>query len=419
MATELTTKDLRRRNRSRVLRVLIRDGETTRNRIASSLGLSLGTVTNVISDLVAEGLLQESGMLPSSGGRPTASLSVNPTGAHFVGASVREDGVTVGVLDLSMRVVSRVHNGSPQFSGPEEMGAALAKSIDQAIDEAGKPANIYGIGLGMPGIIQANGFTSSGSVDYVMTSYGYGQGLDWARTPNSLETIYRHPDLPIFADNGAKTQAMAEAWFGAARDMDDVLIALVGRGVGLGIISDGHLLRGSVMAAGEWGHTKIALNGLACSCGSSGCLGTYIGGTGIARRWSEAGGKPPVDVETALVALIEAAKSGDSVATGILDETIELLGLGLSNLVNLFNPERIVLGGWVGLSLAEYGIDRIAEATKSRSLPHLASEFDFVPASLGRDSTALGAALLAVESLIDAPIDNTALAPDEPIWDRT
>jgi predicted NBD/HSP70 family sugar kinase len=404
MATELTTKDLRRRNRSRILRTLIRDGETTRNRLAASLGLSLGTVTNVISDLVAEGLLQESGMLPSNGGRPTAALSVNPSGAYFVGAAVREDGVTIGVLDLSMKVVSRVHSDGPQFTGPADMSARITKSIDQALAEAGEPANVYGIGLGMPGIIQATGRPQSGTAEYVMTSYGYGQGLDWARTPNSLTTIYSRTDLPIFADNGAKTQAMAESWFGAARDLDDVLIALVGRGVGLGIISGGRLLRGSVMGAGEWGHTKIAYDGLACNCGSSGCLGTYIGGTGIARRWREAGGVPAPDVETSLVALIDAAKSGDTVATRILDETIELLGLGLSNIVNLFNPERIVLGGWVGLSLAEYSIEHITAATRTKSLPQLATEFDFVPASLGRDSSALGAALLAVESLIEEPI---------------
>ncbi|KRC51743.1 hypothetical protein ASE16_01305 [Leifsonia sp. Root227] len=410
---ELTTRDLRKRNRSRVLRLIVRDGETSRRHLAAALGLSLATVTNVVADLVGEGLVRESGAFPSDGGRPTAMLSANPEGAYFVGASVREDGATAVILDLSLSVIARVDRVAGAFSDPEAMAATVTEAIDEAIRAVDRPAAIYGVGLGMPGLIQVKGDSWSGAADYVMTSNGYGQGLGWATTPTSVSRIYEHADLPTFADNGAKTQAMAESWFGAARELDDVLIALVGRGLGLGIISDGRLLRGSVMGAGEWGHTKISTGGPTCSCGSRGCLGTYIGAGGIARRWREAGGQPADDLSTAVDDLIASASSGDERAAGVLTETIELLGLGLSNIVNLFNPERIVLGGWVGLKLTGFDLAAITGATRQRSLPQLASGFDFVPAALGRDSSAQGAALLALESLIDHPVRRTVTADSD------
>ena len=400
-ATDSTTRNLRRRNRSAVLRELLRNGETTRGQLAGALSLSPATVTNVIADLMAEGLAHETGSLPSDGGRQTTTLSIRPEGAFFIGADVGEQGVTVEVLDLALAQCSKVFRDvSSRSVGPTELSEALYAAIDEAVLAAGSPANIYGVGLGMPGIIE-----SSTELDEARTITIYAQSLNWP--PTRLDAIYGRADIPIFADNGAKTLATAEAWFGAAKDVTDGVVALLGRGIGLGIISDGRLLQGTASSAGEWGHTKVTRGGPLCNCGSRGCLEAYVGGGAIARRWREAGAEPSANEELALAELLAAVARGDAVATQVLDESVEILGLGLSNLVNLMNPERIVLGGWAGLQLASTHLAEIADATRGFSLKRPATQFDLVPSKIGRDGIALGAALLAVEKLVETPLIKT------------
>lgn len=406
MATGSTTRNLRRRNRAAVLRKLLRDGETTRGQLASALSLSPATVTNVVADLMSEGLVHETGSLPSDGGRPTTTLSIRPDGAYFIGADVGEHGVTVELFDLSLTPRSAVFRDVPSRSvGPIEISQALNTAIAEAVEAAGSPTNIYGVGFGMPGIVE-----SARTPDGTRTITIHAQSLNWPST--SLDAIYGRDDIPIFADNGGKTLAMAEIWFGAARDVNNGVVALLGRGIGLGIISDGRILEGAASSAGEWGHTKVSIGGPICNCGSRGCLEAYVGGGGIARRWRETGAEPSSNEEIAIGELLDAVALGDAAATRVLDETIEILGLGLSNLVNLLNPERIVLGGWAGLRLAENHLDAITSATKSTSLRRPSAQFDLVSSTIGRDAIALGAALLAVEKLIETPLP--AAAKDSP-----
>ena len=409
MSKESTTKDLRRRNRSRVLRAILSEGETTRGNLASTLHLSLATIANVVIDLTLEGLVHEPGLLPSEGGRPTATLNVRPEGAYFVGVDVGETGVTVELFNLGLRPVSRVFRDVPSRSAtPEDLSIALSAAVDEVIEKAGHPENVHGIGLGVPGIVE----TREGVGEYKDDSNTtiYAQSLNWPRT--GLQDIYPRTDFPVFADNGAKTLAFAESWFGAAKNVDDGLIALLGRGIGLGIISGGRALRGSASSAGEWGHTKVSIGGPLCNCGKRGCLEAYVGGSGIARRWREAGSNPSGNEEESLKQLLAAASSGDATAGRVVDETIEILGLGLSNLVNLFNPRLIVLGGWAGLQLADYGLSQISAAARQNSLDRPGGQFDLVAAKIGHDAVALGAALLAVENLIETP-----LAKPEPTFE--
>jgi predicted NBD/HSP70 family sugar kinase len=396
--TDSTTRNLRRRNRAAILRELLRGGETTRGKLASALSLSPATVTNVVADLAGEGLVHDTGSLPSDGGRPTTTLSVRPEGAYFIGADVGEHGVTVELFDLSLTpIVSVFRDISSHSNAPADISTALSGAIDEVIASAGV-GTIYGVGLGVPGVVESTGDAFSANAEITI----YAQSLNWP--PTTLDAIYDSTELPIFADNGAKTLATAESWFGTTQDTDDALVALLGRGVGLGIVSGGRVLRGAASSAGEWGHTKVSIGGPVCNCGSRGCLEAYVGGAGIARRWREAGAEPSSNEEKALGELLAAGSRGDSVATRVIDETVEILGLGLSNLVNLFNPERVVLGGWAGLALAENHLAEIAAATRQTSLVRPGGQFDLVGATLGRDAVALGAALMAVESLIQNPM---------------
>lgn len=394
-------KDLRQRNRARVLRHILRAGLTTRSRIADECKISLASAANVVSDLIREGLVEESGVLPSAGGRPIAQISTVPAAAHAIGVVVGEHGVTVELFDLAFTPLDRVFTViADRRSNPGPVADAVLKGVGMIREKHPEvEATLLGVGLGLPGIIDLD--ESGGPVIYAQT-------LSWP--PVRLSELFQGSDLRIFADNGAKALTMSEQWFGAAQDVENGIVALIGRGIGVGVISGGRLLRGASSSAGEWGHTKVSLGGPACRCGARGCLEAYVGGEAILRRWNEAGAGFEGSEEDALTELIRRADDGDAVATAVLDETLEILGIGLSNLVNLFNPERIVVGAWAGEQLVAARHNELEERVRSNSLDRPGRQFELVRCKLGDDSIPLGAALLPIEQLIENSIPRLVTA---------
>jgi predicted NBD/HSP70 family sugar kinase len=207
--------------------------------------------------------------------------------------------------------------------------------------------------------------------------------------------------MPLLIDNGAKTTTQAEVWFGAARDVDHAIVVLIGDGVGAGIVTNGRLFRGSSSTAGEWGHTKISLDGPPCRCGSHGCVETFIGASAFVASWQRDEqarvGHEMEDVD----ALLAAYRSGDSAAASAVERFIDHLGISLSNLVNLYNPTRIVIAGWLGDLLAAEFLPEIAASTARSSLPQPGAEVTLVRSQLGLGAVALGAATLPLDRFIE------------------
>jgi predicted NBD/HSP70 family sugar kinase len=395
MTGRATVKDLRVRNRAAVLRRVVLAGETTRARIATDCALSQATVTNVVAELIREGLVEENGSLPSDGGRPIARLRPAGGGAYVIGADVGEHGVTVELFDLSLRPVDRVFRQlATRVASPSRVAGALTEAVAE-IRAANPAANaaLIGIGLGLPGVVD--------TADDGTTTI-YAQSLGWR--PAALDEVFGQMGVPTFADNGAKTLAMAEMWFGAARGRSHSIVVLVGRGLGIGVIAGGRLLRGTSSSAGEWGHTKVSIGGPICQCGAAGCLEAYVGGDAVIRRWRAAGAEVTGSDEEGFANLIAAADAGDAIAGRVLDETVEILGLGLANLVNLFNPEQIVVGGWAGLLLAQRRQAELYREISRFALHRPADQVVLEPSKIGDDAVALGAALLPLERLIDGTL---------------
>lgn len=387
-------RGLRLRSRAAVLRHIVGDGPTTRAKVAAASGLSPGSVTNVVSDLMAEGIVQETGSIPSDGGRPVAVLETVPSGAAFIGVDVGERGVAAELFDLRLAMLDREFcEAESHLSTPSHVAGALTAAVTAVRDRNAEiGSRLVGIGLGLPGIVEEPG------TDH---SVLYAQNLGWP--PIAIGELLPISDVPVLADNGAKTLAAAELWFGAARNAQQAAVALLGRGVGLAITSNGRTLRGSRSSAGEWGHCKVTIGGPECGCGSRGCLESYVGAAGILRRWADTGA--PVDGTgwRALSSLVQAAGDGDPAALRVVDETITILGTALGNVVNLFNPDRIVVGGWVGILLMSRYAEAIATTTKAASLSRPGEQFELRTAAFAGDSVAIGAALLPLEELIRRP----------------
>ncbi|WP_222853727.1 ROK family transcriptional regulator [Fodinicola acaciae] len=390
-----TVRDLRRHNRSALLTKLFQDGPLSRHELSGPTGLSAATVSNVIGGLIDEGLVVEAGMVDSDGGRPRVLLRVNPEYGHVVGVDVGETGIKVELFDLSMSRLSTVDHPLPEpRPQPEVVAERIAAGLREVTAAAGlDQSGVMGMGIGVPGTVEQ----SSPVRVHAPT-------LGWDAVALGKLLASDGVTVPLFFENGAKTLGQAEMWFGAGRGARYAVITLVGSGIGAAVISDGQIYRGATSSAGEWGHTTVVHGGRSCRCGSRGCLEAYAGAEAILERYQQARrGRRNVaeDEQTRLAALL-AARSKSAVADRILLETAEYLGAGIANLVNLFNPERIVLGGWAGLALGEQLLPEIRRSAEEHALAHPYGQTTIELCELGQDAVAVGAATLPVADLLRA-----------------
>ncbi|MER8192589.1 ROK family transcriptional regulator [Streptomyces microflavus] len=405
-----TVRDLRRGNRARVLQRLYFDGPLSRQELGPATGLSSGSISNVVAELSAEGLLQEAGIVDSDGGRPRTLLRVAPDGGLLVGIDIGETRVRVELFDLSLTELARTERLLAQHGyDVDRIVAHVRTGVADVLRDAGAdPHRLLGIGIGVPGIIEREGPEGP---DGKRTAVVHGQTIGWHAVP--FEQLLREavdvpPEVPLFIDNGAKTLGRAEMWFGGGRGAGAAAIALIGSGVGACVDHGDILAEDRTSLALEWGHTTVQLRGRRCRCGSIGCLEAYAGAEALRERWREAGGPLPEDAddETALAALLAAAypppggPAPDRVALSLLDETAECLGAALADLVNLFLPERILLGGWAGLLLGPHLLPDIRRYANEYALRHAAARTTIEMGRLGPDAVTVGAATLPLADFL-------------------
>jgi predicted NBD/HSP70 family sugar kinase len=388
-----TTRDLKQGNRMRLLRTLYFDGPLTRRDLAPATGLSTASISNVTSELLAQGVLREGGKVESDGGRPHILLDVDPGHAQAVGVDVGETHVRVELVDLKLgELASAEYPLAAGRHDPSTVVEHIVAGVRSVLAES-DGTRVLGVGVGMPGI-----------VEYGPDGVIHAKAFGWDAVPLGRILKDRLSPLPVHVDNGAMTMGQAELWFGAGRDASNAVIALIGSGVGSCIVTGGRLYRGSASSAGEWGHTTMEVRGRRCRCGATGCLEAYVGAEGVISRYLASDGEDAIaeaDEETAFERLLV---DRSEAARIVVDETVEYLGAGLADLLNLFNPELIVIGGWAGLMLAQERLDDIVAAARSYALDQPFQRARIVAGKLGPDAVAKGAATLVIERFLsDGP----------------
>ncbi|GAA1727606.1 ROK family transcriptional regulator [Streptomyces yatensis] len=398
-----TVRDLRRGNRSTLLRQLYFQGPVSRQELGTLTGLSSGSVSNVVGELLADALVEEAGSVESDGGRPRTLLRVAPGSGHLIGVDVGETHVRVELFDLMLTELARWEH--PLTPGglerdPEPVVGHILTGLEAVVAKSGtEPEAVIGVGVGVPGVVEQG--------DEVLV-----HGPTAGRDAVPLERLLRTgTELPLFIDNGATAQGQAEMWFGAGRGAENAVIALIGSGVGAAIVTAGAPYRGATSSAGEWGHTVVQVGGRACRCGAVGCLEAYVGAQAVLDRYEraasgdraaesgaegveEGGAEGAGEDQQAAFAAIVGAAGTETRAREVLEETAAYLGAGIADLINLFNPERIILGGWAGLLLGGRVLPRIRAATASYALHRPYAQTEIGLAELGPDAVALGAATL-------------------------
>jgi predicted NBD/HSP70 family sugar kinase len=384
-----TVRDLRRENRAAVLWSLYLTQPRSRHELGEATGLSAASVTNVVRELIDEGIVIETGLEESDGGRPRAILCMNPEYGYVIGVEVGETRTRVELFDLTMTERARAQYPLDRAAehDVDVVVDQIVTGVNAVIADSGvDSAAILGVGIGVPGIIERG-------PEVLVHSQTYG----WDAVP-LWRLLRARTGLPLRFDNGANAMGQAELWFGAGRGARNAVVVLVGSGVGASLISGGATYQGATSSAAEFGHVTVAVGGRKCRCGAMGCLEAYAGAEAILERY----GRPMAanDQEGALAELIGAAGTSP-LAAAILDETAQYLGAGLGTLINLFNPERVVLGGWAGLLLGGPLLPQIRESARQHSLWHPFAATSIELGSLGPGAVALGAATLPLESFLN------------------
>lgn len=330
-------------NRAAILGLIGTEGPIARAEIARRLALSPASVTNVTRALLEEGLVQQVEQGQSHGGRPPILLGLAGSAAQAIGAKVAADHLALVRVSLDGTVLS--HRVEPFAAHRPDAIPRLIAHLRAEISDADRgPGRLLGVGLGVPGIVDGRGVVSAPSVGWSVVDLG---------TP-----LRAGLGLPTLIDNDVNTLAAAERLYGRGRSVDHFIVVTIGRGVGLGIVVGGDVYRGARGGAGEFGHIPVVDDGPACSCGRHGCLEAFVADPALAREAITRGIVSPTHPDP-LVALRQRADAGDPVACAIYAQAGALLGRAVGSLVNVLDPQLILIGG---------------EGTQA--WPHLAPTFD-------------------------------------------
>jgi glucokinase-like ROK family protein len=380
---------------------LLYEDSISRAELAKRTSLSSATVTNIISELIDRGIVAEvappdTHQSPRGVGRPRRKLKLVPDARFAVGVHIGIGLFRIVITNLRAEILHNCIVNYDLAASPEIVLAEIAKNIGTLLQEHKiERQRIIGIGVG-----------ASGLVNHETGINVLAPRLGW-KNINIRQFLIDTLDLPTYIDNNVRAMAMGEAYFGAGRNAQ-VLAFVYGRtGIGAGFVVNGQIFRGSGAGAGEIGHTiMIPDGGLPCHCGNSGCLETLITEPVIVRHAQEIASNHPESLLAKMLnqnaadlrpieAIFNAARQGDELTKNMLAERIRYLGIALANLVDVLNPEMILLGGM----FAE-GDDLIRpiaqQIMKEFAFSGLGDKVSVQPTSFGWRAGAIGAASLAL-----------------------
>ena len=383
-----STSLIRSYNVVSVLQTIYREGACSRTKLAEMTKMSPATVTRIISELLAQGIITEHGIGESSGGRKPILLKLSYDKLYIAGIQIRRDQVALGISDLKGTLMCK-NSYSPFSLEPDALLRELVQEFESLVQKSKvKKEHLLGVGVAISGIVESEHGILLQSIN-----------LGW-RDVNIAEILESDLDFPIVVENDANAAALAELWFGGAKDVRNFLFLKTSAGVGAGIIYDRKLLTGPRGMAGEIGHIPLHKNGRPCRCGQQGCLETYLYLPDVLKRYQAEAGKELRDCAD----LYTEADHGDPVAAAILEEVVETLSIAVSLGGGLLDLDMVVIGGeWAnGSELLIKRLEHHFKLVLERS--GLKKNFAVTYSSLGEDSDLLGAVGLFTQKWFSLPI---------------
>lgn len=387
---------VQRINRSLILNLIKDKGPISRADISKITKLTRSTVSSIVDYLIRKDLIKEIGLTSSGVGRKAILLELNSKAYYSIGVDLGTLHTTITIIDLLGRIEKRIEYPTNCQLEKDNILEKLKANIYNIIKNFGiKRKKIAGIGVAAPGLVDKKGTM------LITPNFG------WKDTPLG-GILKKEFQIPVFVDNNVNAMALAESEFGKGRKVKNFVFINVGMGIGAGVVINRELFHGESNCTGEIGHTTVDYNGPKCSCGNNGCLEVMASGPAIAKRAIKAIKEGEKSLISELVnydlnqisaeIVATAANQGDKLGRRIMEETGEYLGTGVANVINLFNPELVIIGGGVAQA-GELIFKPLKRTVQKRAFSVSVEVVKIIPVSLGKNCTIIGAAALVLKEM--------------------
>ncbi len=392
----------RDRNILLVANNLYTKGPITKKSIVEETGLSFAKVNSIILSLSGEGIAVEDGKEDSNGGRPSAIYKINENYGYIVGCELSHTRIHTIISNLNGEVITGRENIYDKSAGKDSIIKQIIKSIRDSINDSKIDINKFlGVGFAIAGLVNpAEG-----------TGKPFPHLVDWGDI-YFQKIIKNEFNLDSYVENIANSAALAEFNFGIGRESPNILFLDVGTGVGMGIILKGELYEGSTGSAGEFGHITVDENGPLCECGNVGCIEAIASTNAVIKRaksFLEKGVISHLNDEISgdlsnlnFEMICKAADNGDKLSYNLLDDMGKSLGEGIVTLINLFNPERIILGDQLNRNCPVV-LDSISNIVQKRALEVPRRKAEIVYSQLEKNAAAIGATIPFIKKFFSTP----------------
>jgi predicted NBD/HSP70 family sugar kinase len=395
------------RNRLVILNTIRESGPLSRRELSVASSLSIATTKRLIDELIALGMVAE-GLRKDDHplrGRRASVLALDPGFGFAIGASIEPGAMTLVAIDFEGRALYQKEL-RPETNDRQSLQALLIDGIQGAIDACGGKGrgSLMGIGIGIAGQVK----TREGIILYCPGLPG------WENAELGKEVSERFT-APVVIDDGVRCMALAEKRYGGLRDLDNFLYIYVGRGVGAGIVLDNRIYRGKNGICGEFGHITVRENGPLCKCGNQGCLEALVSTRAILERirqltganvYSSLGEGSASGDSLSLAGVYAAAVGGDKLANMVIAETEESIGIGVADLINIFDPGTVILAGEVIESFRDLLIEGVRRIVLRRALHTITQRTSILKSGIETESAARGAATMIIERFLESEMLN-------------
>ncbi|WP_335791562.1 ROK family transcriptional regulator [Brachyspira intermedia] len=390
MKQSINYNDMQEMNRYLIIKLLMQLGICSRVELSELSGLKQATITNIINDFIKIGLVSEIGSKNGSKGRRSIAISLNSDNYKFIGVRLTRRYITVGLFDITGKSYFIKEYKFNVNDGVENTLKIIETSVHTILDEYSND-NIIAIGISLPGpFIRTTGRITVNEFP----------GWEQVLVEDYFNNIFH---IPVFLEHDAKAGVMACWYMNKYNNVNKTFAYIIaGHGIGVGVIVDGKLLRGATGTFGEIGHTSIDFDGPLCQCGSRGCLENYCSTIALSRRIKNAlelGEKSSLNIDFSFSDIVEAYKNKDDLIVREVNKNIEYFSIGIVNLVNMVNPDVIIIGD----EMVNFGDDflNILKSNVSKKIiPDLYNNLDIRLGNFAEDEVLIGASIVAVESIL-------------------
>lgn len=391
---------IQKQNRRKILKTVWEEKSISRAELAKKLKITPATVSSNVAELERMNFIRLGIEGESSGGRKPKMLEINESSLLCIGITVKKDKVVSVLVNLKgVQKLTRTDK-YPLPINKENIFSTMTKSIRELVNRVnGNNQKILGIGVGFHGV-----------VDYKSGISIYAPAFNW-RVVNIKELLENEFKIPVIVDNDARVMVLAEKWFGKYRSLKNLIFLSLDSGVGGGILVDGKIFRGSNSAAGEIGHIRVKDNGVKCLCGNFGCLETIASSKSLIQ---EIISQIQLGYPTLITSMIKdgnlnslnysiidkAARLNDDLAIKSFNRIGVYVGTALADIVNVFNPEAIIIGGQLSSSW-QFMEKQINETVHKQSMTECYKGVKILKSSFEGSKGEIGAAALVLNKILE------------------